>query len=326
MKPEKYRVVDLFSGAGGFGRGFRDTGFQVTLAIENQKAAAKTYKYNFPETFMIADDIQLITGKDILSILNYKPEIIIGSPPCEPFTAANQKRKEQPLARLYDDSIGRLTLHYIRIIGEVKPRIWVMENVPGVMNNGLKEALKKEFKRAGYTQIYFNKLKAEDYCTPSRRTRVFVSNIIIKPIKCKKKKTVEDALRDLPSPNPYNPPNHEAQSLSPRKMRRIRRLPIGKPMVYYTGFKGRRLPNLIRLVPDEPAPTVLGSSRFIHPYENRFLTVREQARLMGYPDNHVFIGGRGEQYNMIGESVPVSLSRVIARYIKDVLKGENNES
>ena len=82
-------------------------------------------------------------------------------------------------------------------------------------------------------------------------------------------------------------------------------------MIYYRGAK-RRLPNLIRLHPYRIAPTVLGSSRFIHPFEDRFLTVREQARLMGFPDYHVFLGGRDEQYNQVGEAVPVPLSRAIA--------------
>ena len=102
-------------------------------------------------------------------------------------------------------------------------------------------------------------------------------------------------------------------------MRRIRKLKWGQALIRYYGFKGKQLPNLIRLHPKKIAPTVLGSSRFIHPYEDRFLTVREQARLMGYPDNFVFLGGRDVQYNQVGESVPVPLSRAIAEVVLEYL-------
>ncbi len=323
MSQKRYKVVDLFSGAGGFGRGFKDTGFKILLAIENQKSAAKTYKYNIPEAFVLAEDIKTVTGDDLKKITNDEPEVVIGSPPCEPFTAANPNRMDEPLDRLYTDPIGRLTLHFLRIISEIKPKIWVMENVPAITEDGLKQALEKEARRAGYNKIYFNILRAEDYCTPSHRIRLFLSNIEIKPVKCQQKITVEKALKDLPPPNPSYPPNHEPSSISPRKEKRIMKLKQGKAMVYYTGHKGRRLPNLIRLDPNDIAPTVLGSSRFIHPYEPRFLTVREQARLMGYPDDHVFLGGRDEQYNMIGESVPVTLSRAIAKTILEKLKEED---
>jgi Site-specific DNA methylase len=86
----------------------------------------------------------------------------------------------------------------------------------------------------------------------------------------------------------------------------------------YRAYGDRNIPLYVRLHPDELAPTVLGNSRFIHPFEDRFLTVREQARLMSYPDDHVFLGSRDEQYNQVGEAVPVALSKAIAEYLKGV--------
>ncbi len=317
---KRYRVVDLFSGGGGFGLGFREAGYRILLAIENQRSPARTYKYNIPEAMVLVEDIREISGADILRVIEKRPEILIGSPPCEPFTAANPRRKDSPLDRLYKDPQGRLTLEFIRLVGDLQPLLWVMENVPAIMDDGLKEAITREFRRAGYPKVYFNILRAEDYCTPSRRVRVFVSNVIIRPKKCAKRITVREALEGLPSPNLHIPPNHEPQSISPRKMKKIARIKPGKAMIYYKGHGGRRLPNLVRLDADEIAPTVLGSSRFIHPFETRFLTVREQARLMGYPDYHVFIGGRDEQYNMVGESVPPPLSKAIAEHIKPLIE------
>ncbi len=314
MRRRCYKVVDLFCGAGGFSRGFLEAGFTISLGIDNLPAAAKTFKYNFPEAIVLAEDIKEVSGVEIRDLVG-EVDVVIGSPPCEPYTAANPNRKPDPLDRLYRDPIGMLVLHFIRIVGELKPKVWVMENVPGILDNGLKDALKREFKRVGYHKVYFNILRAEHYGTPSRRVRVFISNVKIKPKKHKHTVKVADALRGLPPPNNSYPPNHSPPPMSDRKLKRIRSVKRGRALIYYEGYGGRKLPNLIRLDPREPAPTVLGSSRFIHPFEDRLLTVREQARLMGYPDNHVFIGGRDEQYNMVGESVPVPLSKAIAEFI-----------
>jgi len=321
MSREKFKVVDLFCGAGGFFRGFQETGhFESALGVDSLPAAARTYKANFREAIVVAEDIKGVSSGLILKLIG-RPHVVIGSPPCEPFTGSNPRRMREPLDRLYSDPQGRLTLDFIRLVGDLKPEVWVMENVPAIMEGGLREALEKEFSRVGYREIYFNLLRAEDYCTPSRRRRVFISNIELKPAKCGRVVTVEDALRGLPPPGSALP-NHEPPSMSPRKKRRIERSRWGEALIYYEGYGGRRLPNLIRLDPRKPAPTVLGSSRFIHPYENRLLTVREQARLMGYPDNHVFLGGRDEQYNMVGESVPPPLSKAIAVEVYNRLAGK----
>ncbi|MEB3773801.1 MAG: DNA cytosine methyltransferase, partial [Desulfurococcales archaeon] len=104
-----------------------------------------------------------------------------------------------------------------------------------------------------------------------------------------------------------------------RHRRRIYKMSWGDHLIEYTGAGGRRLPNYIRLDPREPAPTVMGTSRFIHPYEPRLLTVREQARLMGFPDYHVFHGSRDAQYDMVGEAVPPPLAKSIALYLQNLL-------
>ncbi len=310
-------LVDLFSGAGGFAEGFRQAGFRVLLGIDNDPAAIRSFKANFPEAIALAMDIKEVSGSLIERLVG-KPDVVIGSPPCEPYTGANPRRRKNPAERLYEDPAGQLVIHFARIVGELKPRVFVMENVPGILD--VEDEIRKIFRDAGYDEIYFNVLRAEDYNTPSHRLRVFVSNIKIKPPKARKRISVEEALGGLPAPGAELPPNHEALSMSPRKTKRIARLRWGQALIYYEGAEGRRLPNLIRLDPRRHAPTVLGSSRFIHPYENRFLTVREQARLMGFPDDHVFLGGKDEQYNQVGEAVPVPLAKAIAEFILDALR------
>ncbi len=310
-------VVDLFSGAGGFAEGFRRAGFRILLGVDNDRAAIRSFKANFPEAVALAMDIKEVTGTLVEKLVG-RPDVVIGSPPCEPFTGANPRRRENPLDRLYEDPMGQLVLHFARIVSELKPRVFVMENVPAILD--IATELRKVFAEAGYERVYFNKLLAEDYGTPSHRLRVFISNIPIRPLKRRRRVSVEEALSSLPAPGDPSLLNHEAQSLPDRKLKRIARLRWGQALVYYEGARGKRLPNLIRLDPRRHAPTVLGSSRFIHPYEDRFLTVREQARLMGFPDNHVFLGGKDEQYNQVGEAVPVPLAEAIAWEVKKFLE------
>jgi DNA (cytosine-5)-methyltransferase 1 len=224
------------------------------------------------------------------------------------------------LDRLYVDDMGRLTLHFIRIVGDLKPKIFVMENVPQIVEGELKWALKWEFSRVGYKRVYFNILRAEDSQTPSIRRRIFISNI---PIKIKRKSNmvnVEEALRGLPDPEGIiGYPNHEITPLTEKKIKKIAKLRWGDALILFKGADGKIYRNMIRLHPKRLAPTVMGGSRFIHPYENRLLTVREQARLMGFPDTHIFYGSKEEQYNQIGEAVPPTLSKAIAKQIKRVL-------
>ncbi len=307
----KISTVDLFAGAGGFSRGFEEAGFEVAVAVENFKPVAETYKMNFPKADMIVKDIKLVTGKEIERVCG-DVDVLIGSPPCEPFTGANAKRFSKPEDRLYIDKRGQLTLHFIRLVKELKPKVFVMENVPKIME--LKHALIKEFKKAGY-DVYFNVLRAEDYGNPSKRTRVFVSNVKIEPKFKVKRRNVIDAIGDLPSPD-GSIPNHEIVLRIPKsKVKRISRLKWGQSLIRFEGA-GKTCTNLTRLHPYRPAPTVMGNSRFIHPFEDRFLTVREHARLMSFPDDHVFLGGKNVQYNMVGEAVPIPLARAVAEEVK----------
>ncbi len=317
-----YTVIDLFSGAGGFSLGFKRAGFRIIAAIDNSPPVAKTYRYNFPEVVFLERDVQEVEGWELLELVNGRPDVVIASPPCEPFTAANVKRLKDPLDRLYSDPIGRLTLHAIRLIGDLNPEVFVIENVPQIMEGPLKGALKDELRRVGYSKIYFNILRAEDYGSPSRRTRVFISNLRIKPKRLSRRITVMDAIGDLPEPD-SEIPNHEYVPMSPRKYKKAVKLRWGASLIKYSGSSGKLYTNWVKLHPFKPSPPVLGNSRFIHPFENRLLTVREHARLMGFPDDHIFLGGRESQYDMVGEAVPVPLSYSIACEIISHLSARN---
>ncbi len=310
------KVVDLFSGAGGFSEGFRQAGFRIVLGIDVNHEAARTYSANFPEAVTLEEDIRDVTGREIEGLVG-KPDVVIGSPPCEAFTAANPYRLTDPLERLYLDERGNLTLEFVRLVGELKPKVFVMENVPALAETrDLKEALRYEFKRVGYETVFFNFLNAEDYGNPSRRKRLFVSNIPLSPKKGEKRVTVWDAIGDLMYRRDL--PNHEISELNEKKLKKIVKMDKWDYLTMYRAYGGRNIPLYVRLPANDLAPTVLGNSRFVHPIEDRFLTVREQARLMSYPDTHVFFGSKDDQYNQVGEAVPVALSRAIAEFIRGI--------
>ncbi|HWG89605.1 MAG TPA: DNA cytosine methyltransferase, partial [Candidatus Thermoplasmatota archaeon] len=307
-----YTLVDLFAGAGGFSFGFTEEGFQVLAAVENFLTSAECYLRNVPADLVLQADVRnIVPGKDI----PVEPDVLIGGPPCEEFTVANSDRRKDPLDRLYKTKMGSLTLQYIILLKQIRPRVFVMENVPGILDGPLKSELRMLFAKAGYRDIHFNVLEAEDYGTPSHRTRVFVSNIPIAPPKVGKHKTVWEAIGDLESLD-VDLPNHVETPLRGKRGERMQQMGAGESMYHYRAADGNVHGVMTRLRKNELAPTVKGLGRFIHPTQDRLLTPREHARLMGYPDDYVFIGGKNDQYNAVGESVPPPLSQAIAGEVR----------
>ncbi len=302
-------VVDVFAGCGGFSLGF---GEAVKAAIENHPHAVRTYIYNFPWVSVFPEDAKRVSGRVILETLG-EVDVVIGGPPCEPFTSMNQKRKKDPLDRLLADAQGRLVLEFIRLVDELRPKIYVMENVPDLVEGPLGNVLKRFFKRIGY-EAHFNFLEAHRYGVPSRRYRVFISNLKFDLNGMEERaKCVEEALRGLPPIG--EAPNHNFVKVGAVRLRRIRKLKWGEALYKFRDSLNRVHRNWVRLHPKKIAPTIHGKSRFIHPHEDRVLTVREQARLMSFPDNHVFYGGINNQFNQVGEAVPPLLAEKIARFI-----------
>ncbi len=303
------KVVDIFAGCGGFSLGF---GKAVKAAIENHPQIVKTYMRNFPWVSVFPEDAKRICGKVILEELG-EVDIVIGGPPCEPFTSMNKKRKRDPLDRLLADPQGRLVMEFIRLVDELRPKIFVMENVHELVEEPLGRLLKRFFARIGY-EAHFNFIEAHRYGVPSRRYRVFISNLKLDLSGMEEKpKTVEEALSGLE--NFGEVPNHVPVKVGKIRLRKLCRLKWGEALYCFKDSSNRVYRNWVRLHPKQIAPTIHGRSRFIHPYEDRLLTVREQARLMSFPDNHVFLGGINTQFDQVGEAVPPLLAKKIATYL-----------
>lgn len=322
MAPAKLTMVDLFAGAGGSSRGWTDAGFKVLAAVENEPGARAAYAGNFPRHRLITDDIKKVDFAALRAEIG-PVDVVVGSPPCEAFTVANAERRRDPLDRLYKDPAGVLTWHFVQAVEKLEPRAFVMENVPGILEGGLKSELRALFRKAGFPRVWFNELRAEEHGTPSRRTRVFASNLELRPAPQPPPQPAWHYIQDLHDLEATGDvPNHAKLTVSRKEGARIAELEEGQSLYHWRNEAGRVFGHKTRLRADEVAPTVMGSSRFIHPHDNRFLTVREHARLMGFPDRHVFAGGRGQQYDQVGEAVPPPLAFAVAGEVARQLRAE----
>jgi DNA-cytosine methyltransferase len=199
-------TIDLFSGAGGMGLGFKECGFNIITANDVFKEAGITYKHNHPETPFIEGSIMEPNIKDeIIAIGKEKGvDVIIGGPPCQGFSLAGKQLSDDPRNFLYKE--------FVALVKQLSPKMFVMENVPGILssNKGKTfESIKNEFATLGY-EVEAKKLLACDYGVPQKRNRVFIVGLKGKSPLFNPKKlleegqyvTVNDALSDLYDTHP----------------------------------------------------------------------------------------------------------------------------
>lgn len=166
----KYNVVDLFCGCGGFSKGFEEAGYNIRFGIDMWSDAIVTYKKNFPNAEVLNEDITKISGKEILlkTGLNANEiDVIIGGPPCQGFSVSGK--------RMIDDERNKLYKSYVQIVEELRPKMFVMENVPGLVRlfkGKVAEQVLGDFTSIGYT-VQMQILSADNYGVPQQRKRVF---------------------------------------------------------------------------------------------------------------------------------------------------------
>ncbi|MFW9850056.1 MAG: DNA cytosine methyltransferase [Candidatus Thorarchaeota archaeon] len=317
-----YRVLDLFCGAGGFSHGFTFAANGTHLAVDIDSIPIRTYSHNYPNAIAIQRNIATLHANEVLDMMGGPPDIIIASPPCEEFSLANPTSDSPAAERIYGTGTARLLLDTIRLISDLSPSAFVIENVAALLKGGGKGIVQKEFKRVGLDEVYFNVIRSHRHGNPSKRVRLFISNFKL-DLPLRQPPTVMKAIGDLPPLDQdalfqhYDPvPNHSITIISDEKQKQIRRTGWGRGARHFRTTKKKALPNWVRLYPDRVSTSIIGLSRYIHPYENRLLTVREHARLMSYPDNFIFTGPTDSQYNQVGESVPPIISQLIAEEVK----------
>jgi DNA (cytosine-5)-methyltransferase 1 len=161
------KAVDLFCGCGGLSLGFSMAGFEILLGVDNDAAALETFQKNHNSS-VINDNIEKITGDDILQEIRYqKIDVILGGPPCQGVSLSGPRK--------FDDPRNKLFHSFIRILDEIRPKAFVLENVPGLVSlfeGQIMNALMGEFDRMGY-DVTTKLLVAADYGVPQLRKRVF---------------------------------------------------------------------------------------------------------------------------------------------------------
>lgn len=348
-----FRALDLFSGAGGLSRGLVEAGFEVVAAVENWDPAIESYRANFPNHLVLNRDIGQLAAKGFDELKAYGTlDLLVGGPPCQGFSI-------QRIGRDQDDR-NDLIIGFAGAVVELKPRMFLMENVPGLLGRRGK-TIAGEFvslvTTAGY-DVDYKILDAASYGVPQIRRRVFfvgwlrgdsLGFAFPKPLLAEGSyRTVREAIGDLPSPpsdrsSAYEDPLHRRMKLSPKNLERLRyippgggfeSLPIELRVDCHKAGAGRIGHRAVygRLHPDRPASTITARfdsftrGRFAHPWEDRNISLREGARLQSFPDDFVFHGTQEEIAAQIGNAVPPSLARHMAEAVKKSLKGEPERS
>lgn len=330
-------LISLFSGCGGLDLGFKRAGFSISVANEYDKTIWETFKINHPETHLIEGDIRKINESDFpLDV-----DGIIGGPPCQSWSEGGSLKG-------IDDERGQLFYDYIRILRKVKPKFFLAENVSGMLANRHNEAVQniiKLFEESRY-DVTLTLVNAKDYGVAEERKRVFYIGFrkdlcidfkfpVGSTVDDSKKLTLKDIIWDLQSTavpsaekNHHNPSainNNEyfTGEYSPIFMSR-NRVKAWNEQAFTVQASGRQC----QLHPQAPKMVKFGTNdcRFVEGKEHlyRRMTVREIARIQGFPDDFKFIYDRvNDAYKMIGNAVPVNLAYEIAVEIKKVLEGQN---
>ncbi|MFW9933641.1 MAG: DNA cytosine methyltransferase, partial [Candidatus Thorarchaeota archaeon] len=264
-----YKVLDLFCGAGGFSHGIASIFKGEHLAIELDPFPLETYSHNYPHTQVIQSDISSLHANEILEVLGGPPDIIIASPPCEEYSLANPTSSAPAIERIYGTGSARLLLDTIRLISDLSPRAYIIENVAALMKNGGRDIALREFHRAGIEEVHFNLVRSHQNGNPSKRLRLFISNIKFSLPK-RNPPTVMETIGDLPSleydaifscPEPM--PNHVYNTVSDEKLKQIRKTAWGKGAKHFRASQGKTMPNWVRLYPNRYATSIIGLSRYI---------------------------------------------------------------
>ncbi len=345
-------VIDLFSGSGGSALGFKQAGYNIKVAVDIDEDASRSFKLNFPDAEVFSSDISYITGQTLLNATgqqNGNNIVIIACPPCQGFSTARRKSEGKK------DPRNKLINEFLRIVDEIRPMSFVMENVPGLANGNGKALFQSVFsnlQKLGYTMVY-EVVHAEDYGVPQRRRRLVLIGTRNKNIRlvfpkrthCNPEKltelgllpweTVRDAISDLPPLKAGLADKadflHKSSSLSELNLERMRKTPkdggsrtdwpselVLECHKHVTGYKdiyGRMKWN-------SPSPTMTGGcvmiskGRFGHPEQHRAISLREAARLQTFPDTYQFVGSVGSIAKQIGNAVPPRLAYNIAETLK----------
>jgi len=335
-------VVSTFAGAGGSSLGYSMAGYRELLAVEWDDNAVATFKANFPDVPVYHGDIAKLSVEDVLQRTGLQPgqlDVFDGSPPCQGFSTAGKRD-------FYDDR-NQLFREYVRLLRGLQPKVFVMENVSGMVKGKMKLAfadILRELKSCGY-KVSARLLNAMYFNVPQSRERmIFVGvrdDLGIEPS--------HPQAQSVPIPVKHVIPGCAAtrsQRINPwinadRSAATICKMDAGYEVLQITqadlkeaeiretwqmyrvltGAEKHKHFGLVRLNPDAPAATITKdagntTTGMIHPFEIRKLTIPEIKRLASFPDDFDMTGNFKEKWARIGNSVPPLFMRSIAQHIR----------
>lgn len=331
-------AVDLFGGAGGLGSGFRDAGFRIAVAFETDRNAAQTYRVNNPGTPVIERSVTEVKKEDICRFIPTLKtvSVVLAGAPCQGYSAAGSRKPSDPRNFLYR--------HISRVAKELDAKLVVIENVPGVQRVngvGFLPTMLASLRRRGFSASAYL-LRASDFGVPQNRSRFFLlaRRSDLGPAPAPPKAThrphgsekgrselpetpaLRRHLNDLPElaagveaeriiwADGTEFLNASTMSHSPEVIKKIERIEPGSGPISY------------RRLNETEARTLVAGHRAlpVHPWLDRTISVREAARIQGFPDSYVFCGPRYEQPIQVANAVPPPVARAIAEHLQNFLK------
>jgi DNA (cytosine-5)-methyltransferase 1 len=313
-EPNAPTVISTFAGCGGSSLGYSMAGFRELLAIEWDDNAVATFKLNFPDVPVYHGDIAKISVEQVLEMTGLKVgelDVFDGSPPCQGFSTAGK--------RVMDDPRNQLFREYVRLLRGLKPKVFVMENVSGMVKGKMKiifAEILRELKSCGY-QVSVKLLNTMYFNVPQSRQRlIFIgvrNDLNIQPSHPEAESipiTVNDAFNNLISDT------KEAFIRTPDYMKNL--LPQMRDGEVASKYSNKNSYfNHRRNYENRPSCTILKTPNNYHHSENRLLTKEELKRVASFPDVFSFTGNLYDYYNRIGNSVPPLFMRSIARHIRE---------
>jgi DNA (cytosine-5)-methyltransferase 1 len=324
--------IEVCSGAGGLSSGLIHAGFDCILLNEIDKTFCKTLEKNHHGVKVVHESMEKISLHEYKNV-----DLICGGIPCQAFSAAGKKKG-------LEDPRGKLMVEFNRLILECMPKIFMIENVKGLVSHNHGETLKsliQLFENENKYKIVYQVLNAKDYEVPQKRERVIIIGIrqdifeehgeFVFPEKSSKKVLLKDVLYDVPVSMGAKYPESKKKILDlvpeggcwihlPEDLQKSY---LGAS--YHSGGGKRGIAK--RLAMNDYSLTLTTSpaqkqTERCHPLETRPLTVREYARIQTFPDDYLFEGSMANQYKQIGNAVPVKLAYFIGTSLRNYLLKE----
>jgi DNA (cytosine-5)-methyltransferase 1 len=331
----KYKAFDVFSGCGGLSQGLHDAGFEVLGGVEILSHARETYLLNHPNSILFCD-IRNIQPDELFSRLQIKRgelDLLAGCPPCQGFSTMRTKNRTEPA----QDERNELIFNFIKLAEILYPKTIMVENVPGLLKDWRLAKAKKKLESLGYDCIA-GVLDAQNFGVPQRRKRMILMASRIGKIELpqghvQKVVTVEKIIRNLTSPEKTkNYLQQYRKKHSPVVLDRIKKIPkdggsrsaLGedqlnchKKMNGFNDVYGR-------MAWGKVAPTITrfcnnpSKGRFLHPEQDRAITLFEAALLQTFPKDYIFPNTLNDSQiaGMIGEALPPLFAKKQALHIK----------